>query len=65
MSTTKYNQKHVAKPVYQAPIITTYTAEELLDIVGPVQAGGSDQGDMGPMGDPGAMGPIHKILKVV
>ena len=28
--------------VYQSPTITTYTSSELLDLIGPVQAGNSD-----------------------
>lgn len=52
------------RPTYHPPLITTFTAEELLEIVGPVQAGASDQGDMGPMGSTGAY-EIHKLLNVL
>lgn len=64
MNTTINAQPQSEMPIYQAPTITTYTAEELLDIVGPVCAMESDQGDMGPMGSTGSYG-LHKILKVV
>lgn len=33
----------VEAPFYQPPVITTYTAGELLDLIGPVQAGTTDQ----------------------
>ena len=31
-------------PLYQAPTVTTYTAGELLDLIGPVLAGGVSDG---------------------
>lgn len=58
------NQPLNEMPIYQAPTITTFNAEELLDIIGPVQASANDQGDMGPMGPTGSL-ELHKILKVV
>ncbi|MEM7128645.1 MAG: hypothetical protein AAF702_20090 [Chloroflexota bacterium] len=32
-------------PSYQPPTITTYTSHELLDLIGPVQAGSLPPGD--------------------
>lgn len=56
------------RPAYQPPLITTFTAEELLDIVGPVQAANNPLGDgMDNMGAPTPTGAhdFHKILKVI
>jgi len=63
MNTTNDKPAVEEKPVYQAPTITTFTAADLLDIIGPVHAG-SGQGDMNPMG-PGSAHDLHKILKIV
>lgn len=66
MNTTNSNHSVEEKPVYQTPTITTFTAAELLEIIGPVHAG-SGPGDMGPMGPLGSGGAheLHKILKIV
>lgn len=61
MNSVNNSQNLEAMPLYLAPTITTYTADELLDMVGPVQAGShGDEDNL--MGAP--TGYIHKILNV-
>lgn len=44
MNTTTSNQAKTV-PVYQTPTVTTYTANELMNLIGPVEAGSHNPGD--------------------
>ena len=52
MNATKNEHERIDPPIYQSPTITTYTSDQLLDLIGPVQAG-STGGDDNLLGIPG------------